>query len=52
MSSSTAIRWLAVLGLGGSVVLVAAVVRLHGLQTELSPMNDAVSYYVHRAPAG
>jgi hypothetical protein len=49
MSSSTAIRWLALLGLGGSVVFVAAVVALHGLQPQLSPMNDAVSYYVHGA---
>ena len=49
MSSSTAIRWLAWLGLGGIIVFVAAVVGLHGLQPELSPMNDAVSYYVHGA---
>ena len=41
------IRRLAYLSLVGNVCFAAAVSALHLLQPELSPLNEAVSYYVH-----
>lgn len=47
MQRSTATRWLAVLGLIGVAVFAAAILALHAVQPELSPLEEAVSYYVH-----
>jgi Protein of unknown function (DUF998) len=47
MSRPSSIRPLAWLGLSGCVVFTVAVIALHVIQPELSPLRDAVSYYVH-----
>ena len=47
MPPPSAIRPLAWLGLIGCAVFTAAIFALHGLRPELSPLRDAVSYYVH-----
>jgi Protein of unknown function (DUF998) len=41
--------WLAYACLSGNGCFVVAVLALHLLQPELSPLNEAVSYYVHGA---
>src|SRR5262245_24268168 len=46
-SSENAIRPLSSLGMAGCLVFIAGVTALHALQPELSPLSDAVSYYVH-----
>jgi Protein of unknown function (DUF998) len=42
-------NWLAYACLSGNGCFVVAVLALHLLQPELSPLNEAVSYYVHGA---
>jgi hypothetical protein len=43
------LRWLAALALGGTAIFVVAVLALHWLQPKLSPLDEAMSYYVHGA---
>ncbi|HJQ81803.1 MAG TPA: DUF998 domain-containing protein [Lacipirellulaceae bacterium] len=47
MQRSTATRWLAAVGLIGVSVFAPAILALHVIQPELSPLQEAVSYYVH-----
>jgi hypothetical membrane protein len=47
LQRSTATRWLAALGLIGVAVFAAAILALHVVQPKLSPLQEAVSYYVH-----
>lgn len=47
MQSPTAIRWLASLGLVGLATFAAAMIALHAIQPSLSPIHEAMSYYVH-----
>jgi hypothetical protein len=47
LQGSTQTRWLAALGLTGVGVFTATTLALHVVQPELSPLEEAVSYYVH-----
>ncbi len=47
MRSSNCVRWLAGLGLSGIAIFTVAMVALHAFQPELSPLDEAMSYYVH-----
>jgi hypothetical protein len=40
-------RWLGRVAKGGCLLFVLAVIALHAAQPDLSPLTDAVSYYVH-----
>jgi hypothetical protein len=47
LQGPTTTRWLAALGLTGVGVFAAATLALHVVQPDLSPLEAAVSYYVH-----
>jgi hypothetical protein len=47
LQGSTASRWLAAMGLTGVGVFTVATLALHDVQPDLSPLEEAVSYYVH-----
>jgi len=47
LRSSTYVRWLAGLGLVGITIFTASILALHAIQPTLSPMDEAMSYYVH-----
>jgi hypothetical membrane protein len=46
-ASTTRIRMLAGVSLVGIACFLVTIVALHWLQPELSPLNEAMSYYVH-----
>src|SRR5262245_40866455 len=46
---SLSTSWLAYVSLSGNGCFAVAVLALHLLQPDLSPLNYAVSYYVHGA---
>jgi len=47
MMARKQIRWLTLLGFTGIAVFTACMIGLHMFQPELSPMDEAMSYYVH-----
>ena len=47
MRSTTCVRWLAGCGLIGISVFTASMILLHAIQPTLSPLDEAMSYYVH-----
>jgi hypothetical protein len=47
VQSATLVRWLAQFAFFGIVVFTAAMLALHWLQPSLSPLHEAMSYYVH-----
>jgi hypothetical protein len=47
--TAAATHWLAYANLFGNGCFTLAILGLHVLQPELSPLNEAVSFYVHGA---
>jgi Protein of unknown function (DUF998) len=46
-STSTRVRTLAFVTLGGVICFISTIGSLHLLQPEFNPLNEAISYYVH-----